>query len=161
MHSYCINKLLNLEDVIVKNVVHADDYVKIFIETKPSLHTCPNYGTQTMRTHDYRYQKIKDLPFQLKHTYLILRKRRYACSCGKHLAEKYDFVPAYHQRTQRLSYKIIDLLHGTNSIKSVAQTANVSVSTVSRLLDTVSYTSPSIPSCIAIDEFKGNAETGK
>ncbi|NLY67937.1 MAG: transposase family protein, partial [Tissierellia bacterium] len=25
--------------------------------------------------HDYREQTIKDLPFQFKHTYLVLRKR--------------------------------------------------------------------------------------
>lgn len=161
MHSYCINKLLDLEDIIVKKVVHADSYVKIFIETKATLHTCPHCGTQTQRIHDYRYQEIKDLPFQLKNTYLILKKRRYSCPCGKHFLEKYDFLASYQRRTRRLSYKIIDLLRGSSSIKFIAETTNVSVNTVSRLLDTVSYSSPSLPSCIAIDEFKGNAETGK
>jgi transposase len=77
MHSNCIKKLLGLEDVISKNVVHADSYVNIFIETEPSIQVCPHCGQQTKRIHDYRSQTIKDLPFQLKHTYLILKKRRY------------------------------------------------------------------------------------
>jgi transposase len=47
------------------------------------------------------------------------------------------------------------------SIKSVAKDTNVSVNSVTRILDTVSYSIPSIPECISIDEFKGNADTGK
>ena len=95
MHSHCTNNLLNLEDVFNKKVVHADDYVKIFIETKPSIQTCPCCGNETKRIHDYRYQMIKDLPFQLKHTYLILRKRRYICRCGKRFMEKHHFLATY------------------------------------------------------------------
>ena len=34
MHNHCINKLLNIEDVIVKKVIHADSFVKIHLETK-------------------------------------------------------------------------------------------------------------------------------
>ena len=99
---------------------------------------------------------IKDLPFQLKHTYLILKKRRYACKCGKRFLEKYCFLASYQRRTVRLSYKIIDLLRNLVNIKSVAVTTNVSVNTVTRLLDTISYTIPSVPECISIDEFKGS-----
>lgn len=161
MHSNCTKKLIGLEDVILKKIVHADNYVKIFIETAPKSHICPSCGRETRRIHDYRLQTIKDLPMQLKHTYLILRKRRYVCSCGKRFYEKYTFLPTYQRRTLRLSYKIIDLLRNTRSLKSVAQDANVSVSTVTRLLDTISYSSPSLPECIAIDEFKGNTDTGK
>ena len=38
MHSHCINKLLNIEDVFVKKIVHADTFVKIMLETKPKEH---------------------------------------------------------------------------------------------------------------------------
>lgn len=161
MHSNCTKKLLGLEDVILKKVVQADNYVKLFIETAPSPHICPCCGSSTSRIHDYRSQVVKDLPMQMKHTYLILRKRRYVCSCGKRFLEKYSFLPSYRRQTLRLSYKVIALLRETRSIKSVANEADISASTVARLLDTVSYSSPSLPECIAIDEFKGNAETGK
>lgn len=161
MHSNCTKNLLGLEDVILKKVVHADNYVKIFIETAPSLQVCPCCGQQTSRIHDYRSQVIKDLPMQMKHTYLVLRKRRYVCSCGKRFSEKYHFLPKYKRQTLRLSFKVIDLLRSARSIKSVAEEANVSVNTVTRLLDTLKYTTPTIPDCIGIDEFKGNADTGK
>ena len=118
-------------------------------------------GSPTSRIHDYRSQIIKDLPMQMRHAYLVLRKRRYVCSCGKRFLEKYSFLPSYRRQTLRLSYKLIALLSETRSIKSVANEAGISASSVSRLLDTVSYSSPSLPGCIAIDEFKGNAETGK
>ena len=81
MHSNCIKKLIDLEDVIVENIMHADKYVKIFIKTKPSAQVCPCCKTTTSRIHDYRLQTIKDLPFQLKHTYLILKKQRYVPKC--------------------------------------------------------------------------------
>ena len=92
MHNHCINKLLNIEDVIVKNIIQADSYVKIVLETKPKKHICPICGRITKRIHDYRMQTIKDLPLQLKHCYLVLRKRRYACSCGKRFYENYCFL---------------------------------------------------------------------
>lgn len=75
MHSHCTKNLLDLEGVLIKNVVHANNYVKIYIQTPTTLHTCPACGKQTKRVHDYRNQVIKDLPFQLKHTYLVLKKR--------------------------------------------------------------------------------------
>lgn len=161
MHSNCTKNLLDLEDIILKKVIQADNYVKFLIETAPSPQICPCCGSQTSRIHDYRSQVIKDLLMQMKHTYLVLRKRRYVCSCGKRFLEKYSFLPSYRRQTLRLSYKLIALLRETRSIKSVANEADVSASTVARLLDTVSYSSPSLPDCIGIDEFKGNAETGK
>ena len=161
MHNHCINKLLNIEDVIVKNIIQADSYVKIVLETKPKEHICPVCGSITKRTHDYRMQTIKDLPLQLKHCYLVLRKRRYACSCGKRFYENYSFLPRYFQRTQRLTTFIADALHDTRSISSVAKMCNVSTSTVNRILDTISFGKPKIPSVLSIDEFKGNADGQK
>ena len=79
MHNYCINKLLNLKEVKVKNIVHADSFVKIFIHTEAKEQICPCCGATTKRIHDYRNQTIKDLPLQEKNCYLILRKRRYRC----------------------------------------------------------------------------------
>ena len=161
MHNHCINKLLNIEEVIVKKIIHADHYVKIFLETKPTEHTCPACGQLTKRVHDYRMQTIKDLPFQMKHCYLVLRKRRYVCSCGKRFYENYSFLPRYFQRTSRLTAFIADALHDTRSITSVAKMCNVSTATVNRILDTISFGKPKIPQVLSIDEFKGNADGQK
>ena len=161
MHNHCINKLLNIEEVIVKKIIHADHFVKIMLETKPTEHTCPACGQLTKRVHDYRMQTIKDLPFQMKHCYLFLRKRRYVCSCGKRFYENYSFLPRYFQRTSRLTAFIADALHDTRSITSVAKMCNVSTATVNRILDTISFGKPKIPQVLSIDEFKGNADGQK
>lgn len=156
-----IKDLLNLEDVIITKIVHADKSVKFFLDTKPKPHICPNCGNSTTKIHDYRWQAIKDLPFQLKDCYLVLHKRRYACSCGKKFYESYEFLPKYLHRTKRLTWKIADLLRETTSLKSVAKTSNVSVATVCRILDSIHYSCPPFKEAVSIDEFKGNARTGK
>ena len=156
-----IKDLLNLEDVIITKIVHADKSVKFFLDTKPKPHICPNCGNSTTKIHDYRWQTIKDLPFQLKDCYLVLHKRRYACSCGKKFYESYEFLPKYLHRTKRLTWKIADLLRETTSLKSVAKTSNVSVATVCRILDSIHYSCPPFKEAVSIDELKGNARTGK
>lgn len=161
MHNHCINNLINLKDVIVKKVVHNDDFVKIYLETKPKEHICPSCGIVTKRIHDYRLQTIKDLPLQMKHCYLVLRKRRYSCSCGKRFFEHYDFLPKYFHRTSRLTHFILDSLRCTEDISSISRRCNVSSSTVTRILDTVAFGRASLPKAVSIDEFKGNADTGK
>lgn len=161
MHNYCINKLLNLKEIKVKNVIHSDHSVKILIETSKKEHKCPHCGAITNQIHDYRTQQIKDLPFQMKDCYLLLRKRRYRCPCGKRFYENYDFLARYQQRTKRLTKYIAYQLTNTATIKSVANLANVSSSTVTRILDTIHYPCSSIKDVISIDEFKGNADTGK
>lgn len=157
MHNHYINKLINIEDVIVKKIVHEDNSIKIMLETTPKEHSCPACGAMTKHIHDYRLQLIKDLPFQMKHCYLLLRKRRYACSCGKRFYEDYSFLPRYFHRTKRLTAYIASALHETVPITSIAKSANVSTSTVHRILDTVSFGRPTLSQTISIDEFKGNA----
>ena len=157
MHNHCINKLLNLKGVIVKKIIHADSFVKIMLETNPKEQICPACGKSTKKIHDYRMQTIKDLPFQLKHCYLILHKRRYVCSCGKRFYEDYEFLPRYFHRTTRLTAFIASALHENRPLSSIAQMYNVSTATVNRILDTIFFDVPKIPSVLAIDEFKGNA----
>lgn len=161
MISNYINKLLNIEDVFITNIIHKEKSIEIFISTKPTLHTCPSCGRQTKRIHDYRNQKMKDIPFQFKDCFLILKKRRYHCSCGKHFFESYSFLSRYQQHTRRLVYSIAHELRETVSIKYISKKFNISSATVTRILDTLCYELPSLKKAIAIDEFKGNANTGK
>ena len=161
MHSHYINKLLNIEDVIVRKITHSDDFVKIYLETKPKEQICPCCGSVTKRIHDYRKQTIKDLPFQLKSCYLVLNKRRYACKCGKRFYETYSFLPKYFQRTSRLTAYIASTLHNSQSLKETARQTNVSPATVGRILDMISYSRQKFSTVLAIDEFRGNASTGK
>ena len=63
INNNCINKLLNLKDVFIKKIVHKEKSIDIYLETIPKFHICPCCGKETKRVHDYRFQKIKDLPF--------------------------------------------------------------------------------------------------
>ncbi len=161
MQSNFITQLLNLKGIKVTKISHGNSFVKIYITTEPRKHTCPACGSKTSRIHDYREQTIKDLPLQFKHTYLVLRKRRYVCSCGKRFYESYNFLPRYQRMTNRLAFFIYQELTKLTSLTSVAKSANVSVSTVIRIFNHINYGTPTLPKVLCIDEFKGNAETGK
>ena len=154
---------LNLEGVSIKKVVQADSFIKIFILSQPTEQTCPCCGAKTRRVHDYRLQEVQDIPLQGKHVILVLRKRRYLCtSCRKRFTEPCPFLPSYHRRTRRLAFYIVSLLRQTFSVKQIAGLTGVSVQTVCRLLDTISYPPPDrLPQALSIDEFKGNASTGR
>ncbi|MFS8540601.1 MAG: ISL3 family transposase [Tissierellales bacterium] len=161
MQSNFITQLLNLKGIKVTKISHGNSFVKIYITTEPRKHTCPACGSKTSRIHDYREQTIKDLPLQFKHTYLVLRKRRYVCSCGKRFYESYNFLPRYQRMTNRLAFFVCQELTKLTSLTSVAKSANVSVSTVIRIFNHINYGTPTLPKVLCIDEFKGNAETGK
>lgn len=93
-----------------------------------------------------------------KNTLLILRKRRYACSCGKRFLEPYDFLPKYRRMTNRLAARIVSELRNAIPLSMVAAKTNTSPSTVARIFDFVQYDKPaSLPKVLAIDEFRGNA----
>ncbi|WP_276717025.1 transposase, partial [Caloranaerobacter azorensis] len=99
---------------------------------------------------------------QMKNTFLIIRKRRYVCDCGKRFYEKLDFLPRYHRMTSRLVCSIIKELEQNYSMKSVAKRRlNVSINTVQRVFDYVSYSLNNLPEAISIDEFKGNSDDVK
>ena len=58
--------------------------------------------------------------------------------------------------TNRLCSYIIDKLRNEVSFSSLASEVNLSVSTVIRIFDLVSYSLKELPVALSIDEFKGN-----
>ena len=126
------------------------------------MHSCPCCGTETDTVHDYRWQDINDLSAFGKPTVIRLHKRRYRCpNCGKRFFEDNSFLPRYYRTTTRLSAYIIDKLRDVRSYTSIARETGLSVSTVIRRFDLVSYPTPKLPACLAIDEFKGNTGNEK
>ena len=86
---------------------------------------------------------------------------RYRCSCGKRFAENNSFLPRYHRMTNRLSAYIIDRLTDVTSFSGIAREVNLSVSTVIRIFDLVSYSPKKLPVALSIDEFKGDTNSEK
>ena len=150
-----IQELLKLQEVLVKNVSNTHFFTIIDIEMPVSVHTCPHCGSHTSYIHDYRHQLIRDIPTFGLPVILNYRRRRYRCPhCGKRFYEDIPFFPRYHRMTSRLVAHIIDKLRCECSFTSVAKSMNLSVSTVIRVLDMLSFTPPKkLPRVFAIDKF--------
>lgn len=149
-------KLLGLQDAEIKNIETDKEKIVITIRMKRKPHICPCCGKETNRIHDYRKQVIKDIPSFGKQIILILEKRRYVCACSKRFYEEVPFLPRYHRMTNRLIAFVIEKLRNTTSFTQVSKEVNLSVSTVIRIFDFISFSKPKLPEVIAIDEFKGN-----
>ncbi len=148
-----------MKDARIENVKHSDTHIHIYFSMKRIAYACPRCGGLTERIHDYRIQKIKDLPIQGKHVILHYRKRRYSCPCcGKKFYETLYLVPKRHRITNRLALYSTHLLEHRISIKDAANSLGVSSSSVSRWLKLISFSPPrTLPKVLSIDEFKGNA----
>lgn len=162
LYLHFIEKLLGMEDIIVKKIMEKEDKLVIELEIPLKEHNCPCCKTETKRVHDYRIQRIKDIPGYGKHTIIVLRKRRYRCAeCGKCFYENVSFLPRYHRITNRLAAYVINELRDVCSFTSVAKRVNLSTPTVIRIFDLVKYSKPVLPQVLSIDEFKGNAGSEK
>ena len=157
MRNDFIKNLLDLKGVIVKKVRYKKNFVKIHIELPVREQTCPYCKAKTTKIKDYRTQVIKDIPIRFKTTLLSYRKRRYQCKeCGKTFYEKAHFLPKRARKTTRVTEFIVDRLKTKQSMKDIAQDANVSVNTVSRILPSLAVSAKHLPEVLCIDEFKGN-----
>lgn len=157
MQNNFIRNLLDLKGVEVKKVRYKKNFVKIHIEMSVKEQTCPCCKAKTTKIKDYRTQIIKDIPIRFRTTYLSYRKRRYECkNCGKTFYEYNSFLAKRGRKTTRVTEFIIDRLTGKQSMKDIAKDANVSISTVAKLLPPLAISSSHLPEVLCIDEFKGN-----
>ena len=159
MQNNFITKLIDLKGVKVTKFRNREHRIRIHIELPVREHTCPCCHTKTSKVHDYRFQLIKDIPmYYNKDTFIYYRKRRYVCTnCNKKFYEKNSFLPKRARKTNRLTAFIIEQLKEKQSIKDVARIANVSSTTVIRLLPYLSTSTSYMPEVLCIDEFRGNA----
>ena len=153
-----ITMLLDMEDVVLKNMQEDEREITIAIELRKKEHLCPACGTATSRVHDYHKRTIRDLDLRGKRTTFHYRSRRYLCPvCKKKFAEKCSFAGRYQRFTHRVAEKTIDLLHRRSSLKSVAEDTGTSLSGVNRVLNLLAVPRPeTLPEAVSFDEFKGN-----
>jgi transposase len=157
MQNNFITNLLDLKGVKVTKFRNRKNRIRIHIELPIIEHTCPCCHSKTSKVHDYRFQLIKDIPIYYKDTFIYYRKRRYVCpNCNKKFYEKNTFLPKRARKTNRLNAFIIDQLKEKKSMKDVAKLANVSVTSVSKLLPYLSVKASYMPKVLCIDEFRGN-----
>ena len=157
LYTHFTEELLGLQGVKITNIQNSEKSITVYAELERKPHNCTSCGTATSTVHDYRTQRIKDIPAFGKLVTIVLRKRRYRCThCGKRFFESNSFLPKYHRITSRLVAFVIDKLRDERSFTSVARETNLSVTTVIRIFDVVSYPKAKLPQVLSIDEFKGN-----
>lgn len=155
--------LLNLQDVNIIKVQHFSTETLIYTQLPVKPHICPGCSHSTSYIHDYRIRKIKDISAFGKHITLIHNHRRYVCKhCSKRFSENNPFAPRYYRLTSRLINEIFKKTESERSFTSIAKDVNLSVSTVIRFFDILSYDAPKeLPEVLLIDEFKGNTDKEK
>ena len=157
LYTHFTEELLGLQGVKITNIQNSEKSITVYAELERKPHNCTSCGAATSTVHDYRTQRIKDIPAFGKLVTIVLRKRRYRCThCGKRFFESNSFLPKYHRITSRLVAFVIDKLRDERSFTSVARETNLSVTTVIRIFDVVSYPKAKLPQVLSIDEFKGN-----
>ena len=162
-HMNPITSLLEMGDMEVIAVKNGTDSICLAVEKKQETQVCPRCGALTELVHDYRTQRVRDLPVQGKKVYWDYRKRRYRCSCcEKRFYEKCPLLPKYHRITNRVAFSALDELSRKQSMKDIAERLNVSSSSVARYLRNQYFGRPdTLPEVISIDEFRGNTEFGR
>ncbi len=158
-----ISKLLDMEHMHFKKVESFSGEIVLHVEMPRRLSECPSCRTLTQTVHDYRLQRVKDIPVLGKHVIWVYRKRRYRCPCcGKRFYEHNYFLPKWHRITNRLCLLTMIALAKKRSCSDIAAEMGVSPSTVIRWLRLAEYTRPSkLPRVLSIDEFKADTEYGK
>lgn len=157
-----IKKILGIKGVKIEKVENSCDTISIHIVPSSKFAKCPYCESKSSKIHDYRKQRITDLPTLGQKTELVLKKRRFVCNCGKRFTERYAFLPRYYRHTQRFMIKILEELTQVTSFSDVARRYNISVSSVIRIFDVIKYPSPAkLPRVLSIDEFKGNTSKEK
>ena len=155
-------KLLGLEDAFLKDVEHLSDGIHIHIQMHKRIHDCPRCGNPTSKVHDYRVQKVKDVPMLGLPTVLHIRKRRHKCPyCGKIFSEHISFLPRYQRTTNRLWGYVIGQLASEKSMSRIGKEVSLSGTSIARILDHVSYRPKGLPQVLSIDEFRGNTDGEK
>ncbi len=157
-----IQKFIELEDVIIESIEKEENTTVVSLKMKQCNHNCPSCNKTTSKIHDYRTQLVKDIPFLNKPLFLKVKKRRYVCpNCSKKFYENIPFLPRYQRTTNRLWGYAINLLGDNKSMKQVVKETNLSISTILRITDKLSYTNITLPHVISIDEFKGDTNSQK
>ena len=117
LYNHFTEDLLGLQGVKITNVEKEEENLVIYLEIERKNQNCICCGTATDTIHDYKPQKIKDIPAFGKNVVIVLRKRRYRCPhCGKRFYENNSFLPRYRRMTKRLVEFILYRLTDERSV---------------------------------------------
>lgn len=162
-HTDYISKLLDIEGINIIDLNYDEETIVLAFKLHRRPHVCPDCGGITDEVHDYRKQRVKDIPAFGKKLLWLYSKRRYRCPCcNKRFYETNGLLPKFHRLTSRLAAYCVNELKRKWSQKDIATSLGISPSTVNRWLHLIGYNKPvKLPKVLSIDEFKGNTDRGK
>ena len=155
-----IEKMFQLEEgECIKNSAYEGNKQIFYMEFSHTSCLCPQCHTRTSRIKDYRQQEIllawlDDVP-----VYASFHKRRYVCpTCGHSFYPATPLVQPYQRRSQRQQLAMIRECARKQSFTDIANRFHLSVTTILRYFDCISYSKPAtLPAILSLDEFRGNA----
>lgn len=148
------------KDPSIKNIVVSEktSSITITIDRPNAFHPCPFCHTRTNKVKDYRWQKVRDIPWGEHTIFLFFHKRRYSCPhCGKTFYAPDPLLSRYQRLTPRLNKMLLQELTRVQSCQEIATRYRCSTSVITRRLDKIHFTPPHLADCLSIDEFRGNA----
>ena len=162
-HTDYISKLLDIEGINILDLTSDHETFVVTFRLQRRPHVCPDCGGITDIVHDYRNQRVKDIPTLGRKLIWNYSKRRYCCPfCNKRFYETNGLLPKFHRLTNRLAAYCVNELKRKCSAKDIATSLGISHSTVHRWLHLIGYPKPAkLPKVLSIDEFRGNTDRGK
>jgi transposase len=158
MHQHIIMKLLKLEEryLRVTGMRYDGSDVHVDVEYAQGYHKCPCCGHLTSKVHDYRVRTIRHGNIQGYHVILRYRRRRYVCKyCQTRFPESNNFVTSHAQISNMTKHLIVHQAQSLTNYKMIAQSLNVSSTTVIRQLDMmIDVKRLKLPEVLSFDEFK-------
>ena len=131
----CINKMLNLQGVLIGKVDVLEDKKQIIVPCRSARRAaiCPICGASSKRIHQTKTRRIKHGMLNYKEIILLLKIRRFKCGhCQKVFTES---IPGISRDRSSVNFKIqvLDWLR-RNSFNFIGEQFNVSPSTLVRYL---------------------------
>ena len=157
MHTNNITKVVNIKGLNITKFQETDDEIIFYGNLFNHRKDCPKCHSTKIEVHDYRIQKIRDIPIRDKKTIIAFKRKRFKCKCcGKNFETKAKFVSSKCQITNRLKFRILNSCRHMISLKTIAENNFVSTNTVSRILKSIEIKRLKLGKVLNIDEFKGD-----
>ncbi|WP_051541423.1 ISL3 family transposase, partial [Caldalkalibacillus mannanilyticus] len=120
------------EFMILKQKIQKDT-IYLDVETKKAPEYCIHCGLSTLKRHDQRIRKVRDLDLLDKTLYLFIHIKRWRChNCNEVFSEPLTSVPTGKHQTYRFRKKAFDMCSGT-TISYVSRKLKVSYKTLERI----------------------------
>ena len=158
MQDDCIPVPLGIPGLRVIGCAERPIGLEVNVETEAKGGVCPSCGGAALVPKERPLVVVRDLPIRGVATWLLWRKRRYACpACGRTFTESHDEIPPRARTTRRYERYLYALVAAGSSIARVAREEALSFYRVQRAFSdgadgALAARKPRPPRILGIDE---------